>query len=108
MSNWLGAHQSSVIELLSEETNIPTNAAKDSRQLLFTFGSKFLNADKRISALRFTLILNIPQICVDKDIFVRKTSSLKILFSLERSLSFVRITKSCGRHHLTCPILFAR
>ena len=53
-----------------------------------------------------TLKLNIPQICVDKDIFVGRTFPLKILFSLERSLSFVRTTKSCGRHHLTCPILF--
>ena len=89
MSNWLGAHQSSVIELLSEETNIPTNAAKDSRQLLFTFGSKFLNADKRISALRFTLILNIPQICVDKDIFVGRTSSS------ENSIFFGKKSQFC-------------
>ena len=67
------------------------------------FGSKF--SFKNFPSPVSTLILNIPQICVDKDIFVGRSSSSKILFSLERSLSFVRITKSCARHHLTSPIV---
>ena len=60
-----------------------------------------MKADEMLP-LRSTLILNILlKSVLTKTSLLGELFRLEILFSLERSLSFVRITKSCRRHHLT-------